>query len=133
MTTGRPVSPISARQLLALVVPAVAVGAASSVTLIALSRLASAVEDVLWSGLPAAAGLTGDEPVWIIGILTAAGLATGLILTFAPGHAGPDPATAGLAEPPQPLIVLPGLALALIVTLAGGVSLGPRTRSSAST
>ena len=58
-------------------------------------------------------------------MLTAAGLATGLILTFMPGHAGPDPATTGLAEPPQPLIVLPGLALALIVTLAGGVSLGP--------
>ena len=108
-----------------LVLPAAAVGAASSVTLIALSRLASVLEHALWSGLPAALGLTGDEPVWIIGILTAAGLATGLILTFAPGHAGPDPATTGLAEPPQPLLVLPGLALALIVTLAGGVSLGP--------
>lgn len=123
--TTMPVPPTSPSQLLRIVLPAIVVGAASSVMLIVLSRLAAVIENVLWGSLPAAVGLTGDEPVWILLILTAAGLATGLILTFLPGHAGPDPATSGLVEPPQPLIVLPGLALALIVTLAGGVSLGP--------
>src|SRR5262245_20817619 len=109
-----PVPHATPRQLLATVLPAILVGAGSSVSLIALSRLAGVVEQVLWDALPQAAGLTGDEPFWIFGILTLAGLATGLILTFVPGHAGPDPATTGLAEPPQPLIVLPGLALAMI-------------------
>ncbi|MGB8943435.1 MAG: ion channel protein, partial [Streptomyces sp.] len=42
-----------------------------------------------------------------------------------PGHAGPDPATLGLVDPPLPVRVLPGIALAVIVGLAGGVSLGP--------
>jgi H+/Cl- antiporter ClcA len=114
-----------ARDLLAIVLPAIVVGVGSSVTLIALSRLAAEVEHVLWDWLPMVVGLPGTEPIWIFLVLTAAGLATGLILTFVPGHAGPDPATAGLVEPPQPLFVLPGLALALVVTLAGGVSLGP--------
>jgi H+/Cl- antiporter ClcA len=125
VTSALPVPPSSARQLLRIVLPAILVGAGSSVMLIALSRLAGEIEHVLWSSLPQSLGLTGAEPAWIFGMLTAAGLATGLILTFVPGHAGPDPATTGLAEPPQPLIVLPGLALALVVTLAGGVSLGP--------
>jgi H+/Cl- antiporter ClcA len=107
------------------VLPAIVIGAASSVMLLALSGLASAIEDVLWTSIPASFGLTGAEPAWILGILTLAGVTTGLILTFVPGHAGPDPATTGLAEPPQPLAVLPGIALALLVTLAGGVSLGP--------
>ena len=46
-------------------------------------------------------------------------------MTFVPGHAGPDPATVELAGPPLPLSVLPSLAVALILALAGGVSLGP--------
>jgi H+/Cl- antiporter ClcA len=47
------------------------------------------------------------------------------VIRLVPGHAGPDPATTGLVEPPLPLFVLPGLVLALLLTLAGGVSLGP--------
>jgi H+/Cl- antiporter ClcA len=125
VTTGWHAMPPSARRLLRIVVPAIAVGIGSSLLLLLLSGLAGRIEDVLWSSLPSAFGLTGSGPAWIFGVLTAAGLATGLILMFVPGHAGPDPATTGLAEPPQPPIVLPGLALALVVTLAGGVSLGP--------
>jgi H+/Cl- antiporter ClcA len=61
----------------------------------------------------------------IIGVLTFTGLLVGLLVTFVPGHAGPDPATTELAGPPLPLSVLPGLAIALVLTLASGVSLGP--------
>jgi len=49
----------------------------------------------------------------------------GLVVRFAPGHAGPDPATTGLVETPLPLRTLPGLGVALVLMLAGGVSLGP--------
>ena len=125
VTSGQQPPPISARQLLKSVLPAIVIGAGSSLMLLALSGIAGALEDVLWTSIPGAFGLTGSEPAWIFAILTLAGVATGLILTVVPGHAGPDPATTGLAEPPQPLAVLPGIALALIVTLAGGVSLGP--------
>ncbi|MEE7235627.1 ion channel protein, partial [Escherichia coli B12:H4] len=44
---------------------------------------------------------------------------------FRQGHAGPDPACAPLIGAPVPPSALPGLIVALILGLAGGVSLGP--------
>jgi H+/Cl- antiporter ClcA len=112
-------------RLLPLVIPGIVVGAASAVLLIALTVVSSWLEDALWDWLPSTVGVGADSPAWIIGVLTLAGLAVGLVVTFVPGHAGPDPATTELAGPPLPLVVLPGLALAVILTLASGVSLGP--------
>jgi H+/Cl- antiporter ClcA len=112
-------------RLLPIVVPGIVVGAASALLLIAVTVVANALDDILWSRLPAAVGMDPNAPLWIIGILTLTGLAVGLVVVFAPGHAGPDPAIAGLPASALPLRVLPGLALALILALAGGVSLGP--------
>jgi H+/Cl- antiporter ClcA len=42
-----------------------------------------------------------------------------------PGHGGPDPATEPLIGAPVPVMALPGLIIALVLGLAGGVSLGP--------
>ena len=114
-----------ARLLLPLVIPGVVVGIASALTLMGLTALASAIEDVVWDTLPASLGIASDAPVWIIGVLTLTGLLAGLLVTFVPGHAGPDPATTELAGPPMAPSVLPGLAIALVITLASGVSLGP--------
>ncbi|MFL5727352.1 MAG: ion channel protein [Chloroflexota bacterium] len=114
-----------ARRLLPLVIPGVVVGIASAVLLIGLTVVAGWLEDLLWEGLPTSLGLAADSPAWTIAVLTLAGVAVGLVVTFAPGHAGPDPATTELAAPPLPLIVMPGLAIAVIVTLGSGVSLGP--------
>ena len=58
-------------------------------------------------------------------VLTLAGLVIGLVVAAVPGHAGPDPATTELAAPPLPMGTLPGLAVAMILMLASGVSLGP--------
>jgi chloride channel protein, CIC family len=114
-----------ARLLLPLVLPGIVVGAGSAVLLIALTVVSNRLEDVLWDALPKAVGVDADSPAWIIGVLTLAGLAVGLVVTFVPGHAGPDPATTELAGPPLSLLVLPGLAIAVILSLASGVSLGP--------
>ena len=114
-----------ARQLLALVLPGIVVGVGSALALIVLSVVAAQVEDVLWTWLPQQVGIDGTSPAWTIGMLTAVGLAAGLVVTFAPGHAGPDPATTELSAPPLRASVLPGLAVAALITLAGGVSLGP--------
>ena len=111
--------------LLRLAVPAVVVGIVSALTLLGLSRLAGLLEHWIWDDLSAAVGLTSDSAVWIIGVLTATGLLIGLVVRYVPGHAGPDPATLELVAEPLPLRVLPGLALALVLMLAGGVSLGP--------
>jgi len=111
--------------LLKLAVPAVVVGIGSALTLLGLSRLAGVVEHWVWDDLSAVVGLASDSAVWIIGVLTATGLLIGLVVRYVPGHAGPDPATLELVADPLPLRVLPGLALALVLMLAGGVSLGP--------
>ncbi len=49
----------------------------------------------------------------------------GLVIRFSQGHAGPDPACEPLIGAPIPPSALPGLIVALILGLAGGVSLGP--------
>ena len=115
----------SGLRLLPLVLPGIVVGVGSALLLTLATVIANGLEDVLWS---TAAGGHRDgpaAPAWIIGILTLTGLAIGLVVTFVPGHAGPDPATVELVGPPLPLSVLPSLAAALILALAGGVSLGP--------
>ncbi|MGW5866178.1 ion channel protein [Streptomyces sp. NPDC055239] len=114
-----------ARALLPLVVPALLVGVGSSLLLLLLSLVAERLQDLLWDTLPDAAGVSGTSVGWIFGVLTAAGFVVGLIVWKVPGHAGPDPAALGLVDPPLPVRVLPGIALAVIVGLAGGVSLGP--------
>ena len=58
-------------------------------------------------------------------MLTVTGLLIGLVVRYMPGHAGPDPATLELVAEPLKPFVLPGLAVALVLMLAGGVSLGP--------
>ena len=124
-TIAAPPAGSPARQLLALVLPGIVVGVGSALALIVLSVVAAQVEDVLWTWLPQQVGIDGTSPAWTIGMLTAVGLAAGLVVTFAPGHAGPDPATTELSAPPLRASVLPGLAVAALITLAGGVSLGP--------
>ncbi len=111
--------------LLPYVLPALAVGIFSALLLYVVILVAGWIQDLLWVSLPGAIGLSGSPPIWTLIILTLSGVATGLIVWKVPGHAGPDPATMGLIEPPLPLPVLPSLLLALVLTLSTGVSLGP--------
>lgn len=125
---GTPVSPAdkppTTRQLLLLSIPALLIGIISAVTLWALEEVASFLEDVLWTNLPAALGVD-PSGWWIILILTATGAAIGLVVWLVPGHGGVDSATTELVSPPLRLIALPSLILVVVLALAGGVSLGP--------
>ncbi|MEZ0113651.1 H+/Cl- antiporter ClcA [Catenulispora sp. EB89] len=123
--TEAPTAGSPARALLPLVVPAVVVGVGSSLLLILLSGLANRVQELLWRHLPGWLGVGAYSAGWVILVLTCIGALSGLVVWKAPGHAGPDPATTGLVDPPLAPGVLPGLALAVVLTLAGGVSLGP--------
>jgi H+/Cl- antiporter ClcA len=79
---------------------------------------------LLWDSLPAAVSV--PAPVLLVGVPTAAGLAVGLLIRYAPGHAGPDPADEhGLGGTPGALRDLPGTVAAAFASLAGGASLGP--------
>lgn len=114
-----------ARTMLLLSLPAVAIGIASSLILIVVMKIASVLQNLLWQRLPGTLGIAQDSPFWIIAILTLTGIAVGLVIRFSQGHTGPDPACEPLIGAPVPPSALPGLIVALILGLAGGVSLGP--------
>ncbi|WP_334642358.1 ion channel protein [Klebsiella aerogenes] len=114
-----------ARTMLLLSIPAILIGIASSLVLIVAMKIAAILQSILWSDLPAHVGIAADSPLWIIAILTLTGIAVGLVVRFSPGHGGPDPATESLIGAPIATNALPGLLAALILGLAGGVSLGP--------
>ncbi|HHB1719208.1 TPA: ion channel protein [Klebsiella aerogenes] len=114
-----------ARTMLLLSIPAILIGIASSLVLIVAMKIAAILQRILWSDLPAHVGIAADSPLWIIAILTLTGIAVGLVVRFSPGHGGPDPATESLIGAPIATNALPGLLAALILGLAGGVSLGP--------
>lgn len=114
-----------ARTMLLLSLPAVAIGIASSLILIVVMKIASVLQNLLWQRLPGTLGIAQDSPLWIIGVLTLTDIAVGLVIRFSQGHAGPDPACEPLIGAPVPPSALPGLIVALILGLAGGVSLGP--------
>ncbi|EFE4228500.1 ion channel protein [Escherichia coli] len=114
-----------ARTMLLLSLPAVAIGIASSLILIVVMKIASVLQNLLWQRLPGTLGIAQDSPLWIIGVLTLTGIAVGLVIRFSQGHAGPYPACEPLIGAPVPPSALPGLIVALILGLAGGVSLGP--------
>lgn len=114
-----------ARTMLLLAIPALIIGIVSSLVLIVVMKVASVLQTMLWTALPAQVGISVDSPAWIIMMLTLTGVAVGLVIRFSPGHAGPDPAREPLIGAPVAPAALPGLIIALIIGLAGGVSLGP--------
>ncbi|WP_326611046.1 ion channel protein [Streptomyces scopuliridis] len=120
-----PGPPPSARTLLPLVVPSLVVGAVSALVLLGVSTLADQLENVLWETLPDALGIGHYSTLWMIVMLTATGLAVGIVVHLVYGHTGPDPATTGLIDEPMPPGVVPGLLVVTVLALAGGVSLGP--------
>ncbi|MGB3303929.1 MAG: ion channel protein [Gordonia sp. (in: high G+C Gram-positive bacteria)] len=131
MAEGNPASPGAEEfrspvgRMIALTPVAIAAGVLCALGLAGLSAVADFVQKLVWHDLSSAVGASTDDWWWIMVVLTMAGLITGLVIRWMPGHAGDDPATIELLSEPLPLKVLPGLIIATIVTLAGGVSLGP--------
>ncbi|MEX5413200.1 ion channel protein [Atlantibacter hermannii] len=114
-----------ARTMLMLALPALLIGIASSLILLFMMRVAGILQTFLWQTLPTTFGVSVFAPGWIITMLTLTGIAVGLVIRYFPGHGGPDPASEPLISTPVESRALPGLALAMILGLAGGVSLGP--------
>ncbi|MET3704662.1 ion channel protein [Citrobacter sp. UYEF32] len=114
-----------ARTMLLLALPALIIGVASSLVLLLVMKVAAVLQLILWNGLPYRLGFTPDSPFWVIMMLTLTGLAVGLVIRYSAGHGGPDPATEPLIGAPVHVTALPGLLVALVLGLAGGVSLGP--------
>ncbi|HGU6619919.1 TPA: ion channel protein [Citrobacter amalonaticus] len=114
-----------ARTMLLLSIPALILGVASSLVLIVVMKFASILQSILWQRLPGSVGIAADSPLWIMLTLTLTGVLVGLVIRYSTGHAGPDPATEPLIGAPISPVALPSLIIALVLGLAGGVSLGP--------
>ncbi|WP_084125407.1 ion channel protein [Demequina sp. NBRC 110054] len=117
----------SPKQLLALSVPALAVGVLSGLLLAGIDVIAEELEHVLWDSIPSSLGIGEDAHWWALVILTTIGALVGLLIWKVPGHGGHDSATVELFAPVLKLSALPGVAIVLILGLAGGVSLGPES------
>lgn len=113
------------RVLLPQILPALVIGVVSGLLYLGIGVLSEQLKDVVWDALPDALGIGGYSSLWMITVLTATGIAVGLVVWKVPGHAGPDPASTGLEGPPLAPAVVPGLLVASTLALAGGVSLGP--------
>ncbi|MFO6297035.1 ion channel protein [Rahnella selenatireducens] len=114
-----------ARLMLAFALPAIVIGVLSSLILVVIMMLAGALQTLLWQNIPAVLHLNTQSAGWTMFMLTLTGVGVGALIKYMPGHAGPDPASESLIGAPVAINALPGLALALMLGLAGGVSLGP--------
>lgn len=121
----RPPPPRHPRALLPLILPALVVCVGVGLLFIGVSAAAEQLQHVLWKDLPDALGVGRYSVLWMLVMLTATGVAVGLVVWKVPGHAGPDPATLGLDAPVLAPAVLPGLLVATALMPAGGPSLGP--------
>ena len=113
------------RVMLAFALPAIIIGVMSSLVLVFVMMISGALQNLLWENIPAVLNINTQSASWTLFMLTLTGIGVGAIIKYMPGHAGPDPATESLIGAPVAVSALPGLALALMVGLAGGVSLGP--------
>jgi len=113
------------RDLIRSVWPALVIGVLSGLLMAGTNVVAHGLQHTLWDWLPDQLGVAGDSRWWIVAVLTVTGIAVGVTVWLVPGHAGEDPATTELVSKPLRLLALPGVAIALILGLAGGVSLGP--------
>ncbi|WNM24839.1 ion channel protein [Demequina capsici] len=117
----------SPRQLALVSIPALIVGVLSGLLLAGIDMVSEGLEHVLWDGLPSALGVEEPAGWWTLIVLSGIGLLVGLAVWKVPGHGGHDSATVELFAPVLRISALPGVALVLILGLAGGVSLGPES------
>lgn len=116
---------VPVRRLVAMTPVGIIVGAFCALALWGISALAEYLSRLIWTDLADAVGVAPYTWWWTVAVLTVAGFLSGLVVKYVPGHAGEDPATVELVSKPLAPNVVPGLAIAAILSLAGGVSLGP--------
>ncbi len=117
----------SLKQLVLVSIPALVVGVLSGLLLAGIDVIAEALEHALWETIPSSLGVEEHVGWWTLLVMTVIGALVGLALWKVPGHGGHDSATVELFAPVLKLSALPGVALVLILGLAGGVSLGPES------
>lgn len=113
------------RTLLTQSLAATVIGLACGLALLLFEGAAHRIEHLLWHRLPDSLDVGHGAGWWTFFVMTLGGLLVGLVLQFAPGHGGHDPATESLFGEPISISAVPGLLIAALITLSIGVSMGP--------
>jgi H+/Cl- antiporter ClcA len=123
-TPAAPGRLVDRRWLSAILLASVVAIPAALITIIYVGSV-NVVTDVIWDDLYAWTGL--PRPVFVLVIPIIGGLIVGLIIRFAPGRGGPEPAAGhGLGgDAHESAGYLPGVVVASLVSLVAGASLGP--------
>lgn len=116
---------VNYKLLLQQSVLAAVIGICAGLALLLFEGAAHRIEHVLWYSLPDALEVGHGTGWWTFVVMSLGALCVGLVLHFAPGHGGHEPATESLFGPPISLTAVAGLLIAALLTLSIGVSMGP--------
>ncbi|MHC1563562.1 chloride channel protein [Actinomycetospora sp. C-140] len=122
---GSPADLLRSPAYLRLLLVAVLLGIPISALAYGFLAAVHALQDLLFTDLPAAQGLAPVPLWWPLPWLAIGGLLVGATVRYLPGHGGASPAD-GFGEHPPPMPrELPGVVLAAFATLVFGAVLGP--------
>jgi H+/Cl- antiporter ClcA len=124
--TADPTALLRSPRYVRLLVLAAVLGVPISAVAYGFLALVSVLQRWVYKDLPAALGYAVAPWWWAAPPLVVAGLVVGSVIRYAPGGGGHSPLLGfvGGAGPPGPSAV-PGVLLAAVVGLAGGIVLGP--------
>ena len=108
-----------------LLVLAALIGAPISVAAYAFLEGVDELQTLLYDDLPDALGYDSAPVWWPLPLLVITGVLVALAIERLPGTGGHSPADGFHAAGPVPPLQLPGIILAALATLGGGVVLGP--------
>jgi H+/Cl- antiporter ClcA len=124
-STGH-VATLRDHRFVVLLLLAGALGVPAALITVAFIKAFTELADLIWETIPDSLDVS-TLPLFGLVVTTLAGLTVGLVVRYAPGHAGPDAAAGhGVGgDEDVRLSTLPGVAATSLVSLSGGASLGP--------
>ncbi|WP_328540408.1 chloride channel protein [Streptomyces sp. NBC_00344] len=124
-TAPDPLALVRTRGYAVLLVMAALLGIPISAVAFGFLALVSELQSLTYTDLPRGLGFHGTPSWWPIPLLAVTGLLVALSIRYLPGEGGHKPAEGLAAKGAPSSAELPGIAIAALASLAGGVVLGP--------
>ncbi len=123
--TADPAALLRSPRYVRLLVLAAVLGVPISAVAYGFLALVGLMQRWIYKDLPAALGYAAAPWWWAALPLVLAGLVVGSVIRYLPGAGGHSPLAGFAGGPPPRPSAVPGVALAAVVGLAGGIVLGP--------
>jgi H+/Cl- antiporter ClcA len=124
-TTPDPTVPLRSKSYLGLLALAAVLGAPISALAYGFLELVAYLQREIFTRLPDGLGFHGAPPWWPLPVVALAGVGVAPAIRYLPGKGGHSPADGFKAGGAPAAGQLPGIVLAALATLCGGVVLGP--------